>query len=101
MVCNLWCPYLANLDQNLLLSLLKMTDKKRANLEVDRTMKKRIFHFMINVLKNLLSVDSKKYEKHQNNSMSLLAKKMRITLFAIIIKNTEMANIISIIERCE
>ncbi|MCE3226840.1 MAG: hypothetical protein K0S32_1391 [Bacteroidetes bacterium] len=90
---------MGNIDQHLLLSLLKITDKKLSKMEVDQTMKKRIFHFMIECAQNLSKID--KHQEHQNNSIFLIGKKNEDYMVHIgsIIKSSEKDNIIEIIEQ--
>src|SRR4051812_31659034 len=84
---------LGSLDQNLLLSLLKITDKKLTKLEVDQAMKKKIFHFMIECSQNLSKIE--KYEKHQNKGIFLIGQKNDdyLVYLGSIIKNSETTKI--------
>lgn len=53
-------------DQELLLSLINMTDKKLSGLEVQGSIKKKIFHFMVECSQNLLKVEKANIHSHNN-----------------------------------
>jgi hypothetical protein len=59
-------------DQELLLSLINITDKKLSNLEVQGSIKKKIFHFMIECSQNLLKVE--KTNPHAHNNIFLIGQ---------------------------
>ena len=48
---------MGNFNQGLLLSLLNITDKKLSSLEIDSSIKKKIFHFMIECAQNLSRIE--------------------------------------------
>ena len=48
---------MGSFNQGLLLSLLNITDKKLSSLEIDTTIKKKIFHFMIECAQNLSKLE--------------------------------------------
>jgi hypothetical protein len=53
-------------DQELLLSLIQLTDKKLSHLEVNNTIKKKIFHFMVECSQNLLKVEKNSQDPNSN-----------------------------------
>jgi hypothetical protein len=53
-------------DQELLLSLIQLTDKKLSSLEVNSTIKKKIFHFMVECSQNLLKVEKDVQDPYNN-----------------------------------
>ncbi|MES2763796.1 MAG: DUF6272 family protein [Bacteroidota bacterium] len=53
-------------QQDLLLSLINLTEKKLTGLEVQDSIKKKIFHFMVECSQNLLKTE-KSQEKSDNN----------------------------------
>lgn len=63
---------LGNMDQEFLKSIIKITDSKLTNLDVDKTMKNRIFHFMVECTQNLCKTESE--SKNANNSLFLIGK---------------------------
>ncbi|WP_317898000.1 DUF6272 family protein [Aurantibacillus circumpalustris] len=48
---------MGSFNQSLLLSLLNITDKKLSSLEIDGSIKKKIFHFMIECAQNLSRIE--------------------------------------------
>ena len=53
-------------QQDLLLSLINLTDKKLSGLEVQDSIKKKIFHFMVECSQNLLKTDKSQETNHDN-----------------------------------
>jgi hypothetical protein len=53
-------------DQELLLSIINMTDRKLTDLEVGDSFKKKIFHFMVECSQNLLKVEKTGGHSHKN-----------------------------------
>jgi hypothetical protein len=53
-------------DQELLLSLINITDKKLTGLEVQGSIKKKIFHFMVECSQNLLKGEKTGINSHNN-----------------------------------
>ncbi len=53
-------------QQDLLLSLINLTDKKLTGSDVQDSIKKKIFHFMVECSQNLLKID-KSQERSDNN----------------------------------
>src|SRR4051812_25755819 len=60
------------LDQELLLSLINITDKKLSGLEVQGSTRKKIFHFMVECSQNLLKGTAN--EKHSSNNIFLIGQ---------------------------
>lgn len=90
---------MGNFDQELLLSMLKMTDKKLSSMEIDQSIKKRIFHFMIECAQNLSRVE--KADEFMNNSIFLIGKNNDdyIVHLGSVIKSSELRGIIAMIEK--
>ncbi|MES2678694.1 MAG: DUF6272 family protein [Bacteroidota bacterium] len=59
-------------DQELLLSLINITDKKLSGLEVQSSIKRKIFHFMVECSQNLLKVE--KTNPHSHNNIFLIGQ---------------------------
>ena len=59
-------------DQELLLSLINITDKKLSGLDVQQSLKKRIFHFMVECSQNLLKIE--RNTEHLHNNIFLIAQ---------------------------
>lgn len=89
---------MGNIDQKLLLSLINITDKKLTRLEVEQSMKKRIFHFMIECAQNLSKIE--KSEGLTSNSIFLIGKKNDdyMVYLGSIIGNEELDRMLEIIE---
>lgn len=90
---------MGNFDQELLLSMLKMTDKKLTSMEIDHSIKKKIFHFMIECAQNLSRIE--KTSEFVNNSIFLIGKNNDdyIVHLGSVIKSSEMASITAMIEK--
>ena len=58
---------MGSFNQGLLLSLLNVTDKKLSSLEIDNTIKKKIFHFMIECAQNLSRIEQTNNELTGDN----------------------------------
>ena len=62
-------------DQELLLSLIQLTDKKLSHLEVNSSIKKKIFHFMVECSQNLLKVEKHNVNPlHNNDNIFLIGQ---------------------------
>lgn len=64
---------MGNFSQEFLKSLIKMTDNKLTTLDINESIKKRIFHFMVECAQNICRNDDK--ENQDNNSLFLIGKK--------------------------
>jgi hypothetical protein len=53
-------------DQELLLSLINITDKKLSGLEVQGSVRKKIFHFMVECSQNLIKTEKTSVNQHNN-----------------------------------
>ena len=58
-------------QQDLLLSLINLTEKKLTGLEVQDSIKKKIFHFMVECSQNLLKIE--KNSKGSDNNLFLIS----------------------------
>lgn len=63
---------MGNLNQEFLKSIIKITDAKLSKLDVDTTMKNRIFHFMVECTQNLCKIENE--DQFSNNSLFLIGK---------------------------
>jgi hypothetical protein len=64
---------MGNFNQEFLKSLIKMTDNKLTTLDINESIKKRIFHFMVECAQNICRSDDK--ENKDGNSLFLIGKK--------------------------
>lgn len=64
---------MGNFNQEFLKSLIKMTDNKLTTLDINESIKKRIFHFMVECAQNICRSDDK--EIATGNSLFLIGKK--------------------------
>jgi hypothetical protein len=64
---------MGNFNQEFLKSLIKMTDNKLTTLDINESIKKRIFHFMVECAQNICRTDDK--ENQDGNSLFLIGKK--------------------------
>ena len=64
---------MGNFNQEFLKSLIKMTDNKLTTLDINETIKKRIFHFMVECAQNICKSDDTDYVTA--NSIFLIGKK--------------------------
>ena len=65
--------YMGTFNQELLKSLINITEKKLKHLEEDRTVKNKIFHFMIECVQSICKIDDE--ETTTNNFLFLIGKK--------------------------
>jgi hypothetical protein len=89
---------MGNIDQELLLSLINITDKKLTKMEVERSMKKKIFHFMIECAQNLSKIE--KPDNIKNNSIFLIGKKNDdyMVYLGSILSKEELSKIVSVVD---
>lgn len=64
---------MGNFNQDFLKSLIKMTDNKLTTLDINESIKKKIFHFMVECAQNICRSDDK--ELRDGNSLFLIGKK--------------------------
>lgn len=64
---------MGNFNQEFLKSLIKMTDNKLTTLDINESIKKRIFHFMVECAQNICRTDDK--ENQDGKSLFLIGKK--------------------------
>ncbi len=64
---------MGNFNQDFLKSLIKMTDNKLTTLDINESLKKRIFHFMVECAQNICRSDDK--DLQDGNSLFLIGKK--------------------------
>lgn len=63
---------MGNLNQEFLKSIIKITDVKLSSLDIDATMKNRIFHFMVECTQNLCKIENE--DKFSSSSLFLIGK---------------------------
>lgn len=63
---------MGNLNQEFLKSLIKMTDNKLTTLDIHESIKKRIFHFMVECAQNICRTDDKEHQ--DGNSLFVIGK---------------------------
>lgn len=89
---------MGNLNQEFLKSIIKITDAKLSSLDLESTMKNRIFHFMVECTQNLCKIENE--EKFSGNSLFLIGKSdndYSVYLGSIFNKN-DTKNIVELIE---
>lgn len=64
---------MGNFNQEFLKSLIKVTDNKLTTLDLNESIKKRIFHFMVECAQNICRTDDK--DNQDNKSLFLIGKK--------------------------
>lgn len=65
--------YMGNFNQELLKSLINITEKKLKHIEEDRVVKNKIFHFMIECVQSICKVDEE--NELANNFLFLIGKR--------------------------
>ncbi len=85
-------------QQDLLLSLINLTDKKLTGLDVQSSIKRKIFHFMVECSQNLLKVDKNNDFSH-NNIFLIGQEGDNYTVY--LGSNVSKANLIPILETIE
>lgn len=90
---------MGNLSQDFLKSLIKMTDNKLSNLDVNTSIKQRVFHFMVECAQNLCKIDQD--NKSVNNSLFLIGKKGEeySVYLGSVFRNEETTDLISTINK--
>lgn len=90
---------LGNLNQEFLKSIIKITDSKLTSLDVDKTMKNRIFHFMVECTQNLCRNEDE--SKTNNSSLFLIGKNEEdyVVHLGSIYNKQETERAISLIEK--
>lgn len=63
---------MGTLDQDLLKSLIRVTEKKLEDLEADEVIRKKIFHFVVECAQNLCNAEP---ENNRENNLFLIGKK--------------------------
>jgi hypothetical protein len=64
---------MGTLNQEFLRSLIRMTDNKLTSLDISQSIKKRIFHFVVECAQNLCK--PAEHENQEINSLFLIGKK--------------------------
>jgi|GEM_PF-4638200 len=95
---------MGSFNQGLLLSLLNITDKKLSSLEIDTTIKKKIFHFMIECAQNLSRIEQN--DAFTGDNIFLIGKSNNeyTVHLGSVMKNSERDNIhelLSIVNKLE
>jgi hypothetical protein len=90
---------MGNLNQEFLKSIIKITDAKLSSMDIDATMKNRIFHFMVECTQNLCKIEDE--DEFSSNSLFLIGKNgddYSVYLGSIFSKN-DTDTIIALIEK--